>query len=72
MISIEQSIENVDTTAHETFKPKDTFVDLQEAIDKVKANDEKNSKQSSMDVDQFPSFAELLHLKPKLVGSYGF
>lgn len=65
VISIEQSIENVVTTTHETFKPKDKFVDIQEAIDKVKANDEKSSKQTSNEMDQFPSFAELLHLKPK-------
>lgn len=67
VISVEQSIENVVTTTHETFKPKDQFEDLQDAIRKLKANDEKTSKQSSNEVmvDPYPSFAEMLHLKPK-------
>lgn len=65
MVSIEQSAENTiaTTTIRTTFKPKDKFEDLQEAIRKLKTTDEKSSKSNEMET--YPSFGELLQMQPK-------
>lgn len=63
MLSVEQSAEStVTTTVRTTFKPTDKFDDLQEAIRKLKSNDEKTSKQASGETETFPTLAEILHL----------
>lgn len=65
VLSIEQSVENTIATEGTTFKPKDKYDDLQEAIRKIKLSDEKASKQSSAEAEVFPSLGELLHMSPK-------
>lgn len=68
MVSIEQSVENTigTTTIRTTFKPKDKFEDLQEAIRKLKVTDDKSSKQTqSSETETYPSFGELLHMQLK-------
>lgn len=66
VVSVEQSGEqNSVTTARSTFKPKDKFEDLQEAIQKLKTNDEKTSKQASNELETFPTLGELLNMHIK-------
>lgn len=65
VLSVEQSVENTIPTEGTTFKPKDLYDDLQEAIRKIKSSDDKASKQSSAEAEVFSSFGELLHMNPK-------
>lgn len=66
VLSVEQSGEqHTVTTARTTFKPKDKFEDLQEAIRKLKTNDEKTSKQASNELESFPTLGELLNMHIK-------
>lgn len=66
VVSAELSAENtIATTIRTTFKPKDKFEDLQEAIRKLRANDEKTSKQASSETETFPTLGELLHMQLK-------
>ncbi|XP_055300424.1 extracellular serine/threonine protein CG31145-like isoform X2 [Sitodiplosis mosellana] len=63
VLSVEQSGEqHTVTTARTTFKPKDKFEDLKEAIRKLKTNDEKTSKQASSESETFPTLGELLNM----------
>lgn len=71
MVSAEQSAEHtITTTIRTTSKPKDKFEDLQEAIRKLKANDEKTSKQASSETETFPTLGELLHMQAKYESNY--
>lgn len=65
VLTVDQSVENTIATEGTTFKPKDKYDDLQEAIRKIKSSDDKTSKQSSAESEVFPSFGELLHMSPK-------
>ncbi|XP_031624511.1 extracellular serine/threonine protein CG31145-like [Contarinia nasturtii] len=62
VVAVEQSGEHTVTTIRTTFKPMDKFEDLQEAVRKVKLNDEKTSKQASSERESFPSLGELLNM----------
>lgn len=73
--SVEQSIENTIPTVDVRrgkvlFHPTDKFEDLQNAIKKLKADEEKSSKQSSSEVDTFPSMGEILHMHPRYVNNF--
>lgn len=66
MLSDEQSSEHTTvTTVRTTYKPKDKFEDLQEAIRKLNSIDEKTSKQASSEIESFQSLGDLLHMNLK-------
>lgn len=65
VFSVEQSDEHMVTTIATTFKPKDNFEDLQEAIRKLKSNDEKTSKVASGETETYTTLGELLHMHLK-------
>lgn len=65
VISVEQSIENTVATVRPSYKATDKYVDLQDAIRKLRSTEEKSTKitkQASGEVEEFPSLGELLHL----------
>lgn len=66
VVTVFQSGENtITTTPLPSFKRKDEFPDLVEAIQKMKTNEDKSTKQTSAEAESFPSIAELLHMLPK-------